>query len=368
MRKRPVIWIVAGLLLASCSNAPSVAVVSPTAEATSTAAAPPGPASATAVLATPTVTPALTAAATAAPASRPPDYIDDRSSPEQLIRSMYNAVNDKEYARAYSYWSQNSQLRPFAQFQQGYADTASVQVTFGTITSSGAAGSVYYNVPVTLVATSTVSATQTYSGCYTVRLPQPANFGAPPIQPMSIEKGVIAAVPAGANPQSLLSQACAGQTGQAITPQAPNPPSIGTDYYIDDRSTAESTVRSMFNAINLHEYVRAYSYMEDAPGRLPYNQFQQGYANTASVQISFGNITSGAAAGNLYWSVPTLITAQTTTGQTTKYVSCFTVHLAQPALQAVPPYHPMSIQRATLQQVTGSDNADPMLARTCANP
>src|SRR5581483_8982233 len=32
------------------------------------------------------------------------EYIDDRSTATQLVRSYFNAINRREYARAYSYW------------------------------------------------------------------------------------------------------------------------------------------------------------------------------------------------------------------------------------------------------------------------
>ena len=34
------------------------------------------------------------------------NYQDDRSSPESLIRSLYNAINHHEYARAWSYYGE----------------------------------------------------------------------------------------------------------------------------------------------------------------------------------------------------------------------------------------------------------------------
>src|SRR5258706_4848942 len=56
-------------------------------------------------------------------------YIDDRSAGEQVIRSYYNAVNRKEYSRAYAYWEVGAaQLAPFAAFSSGYANTASVSL------------------------------------------------------------------------------------------------------------------------------------------------------------------------------------------------------------------------------------------------
>ena len=63
-------------------------------------------------------TPAATApsATTPGPDLRPePGYLDDRSGPEQVLRSYVDAINRKEYARAYSYWEAGvatSQLPP----------------------------------------------------------------------------------------------------------------------------------------------------------------------------------------------------------------------------------------------------------------
>jgi hypothetical protein len=49
-----------------------------------------------ALLALMTATPAL--------AQDEADYLDDRSTPEAVISSYYNAINRAEYARAYSYF------------------------------------------------------------------------------------------------------------------------------------------------------------------------------------------------------------------------------------------------------------------------
>ncbi|MGH6859926.1 MAG: hypothetical protein ACRECY_06700, partial [Phyllobacterium sp.] len=38
----------------------------------------------------------------------PPEYLDDRSTPETVIKSYYNAINRQEYARAYSYYAPDS--------------------------------------------------------------------------------------------------------------------------------------------------------------------------------------------------------------------------------------------------------------------
>src|SRR4051812_40022859 len=78
-----------------------------------------------------------------------PGYLDDRSTAEAVIRSYYDAVNRQEYARAYSYWERP--LQPFDDFTAGYADTASVEVSFGVGGGGVGAGQLYFTVPVTLV-------------------------------------------------------------------------------------------------------------------------------------------------------------------------------------------------------------------------
>ncbi|MCC6629578.1 MAG: hypothetical protein IT340_19540 [Chloroflexi bacterium] len=39
----------------------------------------------------------------------PARYLDDRSDPVQVVRSLYNAVSRREYARAYAYWQATDQ-------------------------------------------------------------------------------------------------------------------------------------------------------------------------------------------------------------------------------------------------------------------
>ena len=86
-------------------------------------------------------------------------YIDDRSTPIQVLKSYYNAINRQEYVRAYSYWgekgSSNTQPPAYPQFAAGYSDTAQVKLKTGKTSDEGAAGSVYTTVPVTLSVTNT---------------------------------------------------------------------------------------------------------------------------------------------------------------------------------------------------------------------
>jgi hypothetical protein len=164
---------------------------------------------------TPTAGPALlpaTPTATSGAGVRPePGYLDDRSTPEEVLRSYVDAVNRKEYARAYSYWDAGaaaSQLPPFDQFAQGYAKTQSVQLTTGAPTSDVGAGQLYFSVPVALTATTSPGATQTFVGCYRLHLARPELQVVPPYHPLAIQSATVHQVPNDADASALLGQSC----------------------------------------------------------------------------------------------------------------------------------------------------------------
>ena len=114
-------------------------------------------------------------------------YLDDRSSPESVISSYYNAISRAEYARAYSYFG--ADFAPgYDRWAEGYADTSQVEVSFGRPAQEGAAGSIYWTLPVRLDVTTVDARDSYFTGCYTLRLSQPANQS-PPFQPLHIVSG-----------------------------------------------------------------------------------------------------------------------------------------------------------------------------------
>jgi hypothetical protein len=117
-----------------------------------------------------------------------PDYMDDRSTPEAVVRSFYNAVNQHQYARAYSYYDAGEGVGDYQSFADGYADTQHVEVTTGVAQDEGAAGSTYFSLPVSLDATRTDGAHRYFAGCYTLRLINPS-IQEPPVKPMFIVSG-----------------------------------------------------------------------------------------------------------------------------------------------------------------------------------
>jgi hypothetical protein len=123
-----------------------------------------------------------------------PDYLDDRSTPESVISSYYNAINRAEYARAYSYFGMGD-APSYDSWEFGYSDTSHVEVSFGQSAQEGAAGSMYWTLPVKLDVTATEGQHSYFAGCYTLRLAQPA-IQAPPFEPLHIIEGKLTQVDA----------------------------------------------------------------------------------------------------------------------------------------------------------------------------
>ncbi|OBZ97274.1 hypothetical protein ADU59_05330 [Pararhizobium polonicum] len=113
-------------------------------------------------------------------------YVDDRSDGAALIRSLYNAINRQEYARAYSYFGEEKPPGDYRSFVEGYAKTVDVQVITGTVTTEGAAGSLYAPVPVAVKSTEKGGKEHVFAGCYITRIVNAA-IQEPPFTPLHIE-------------------------------------------------------------------------------------------------------------------------------------------------------------------------------------
>jgi hypothetical protein len=327
------------------------------------AASSPLPATATdAAVPEPSAAGVSTALATSSPAAQQSPYVDDRSGPTRLMISLVNALNRKEYVRAYSYWEPGALSHTFDQFQQGYMDTVSVRLRLGTVGGSAGAGQFYYTVPTTLIARMTDNSTKIYVGCYVLHLANPSIQGTPPFQPLAIQSADVKQVANNANTRALMAQACA-KWGNP-----PAPPTPGAPGYRDDRSGPVRVLQSLYNAINRAEYLRAYSYWEPGALSRTFDQFQQGYSNTQSVKLTTGRVTSDAGAGQFYYSVPVTLVAFTKDNKTQTFVGCYQLHLANPSIQGTPPFQPLGIRSATIQQVANGANTMALMRHTCQSP
>ena len=144
--------------------------------------------------------------------SAPPFY-DDRSGGLELLQSYYNAVDRKEYKRAYGYWEAGSFGTPggpgaFDAFVQGYADTTTVTLQTGKLSGDAPTGHVYTNIPTVLVAKHTNGSTQTFAGCYTTLHTNPNIDPDPDALVERLVRGKLQLAPANSNPATLLATAC----------------------------------------------------------------------------------------------------------------------------------------------------------------
>ena len=301
-------------------------------------------------------------------------YLDDRSTATGLIWSYFNAIHRKEYLRAYTYWrTPAASLGQFEKFAAGFSQTDSVKVRLGQIGEGIAAGQIYYSVPILIKATTTTGERQRFIACYVLQLSQPAAQGVPPFVPMGIKSGTARLVTIPGNSGALLDSACDGSDHQG-TPRKTAPVTDRVDTsaknYLDDRSDPTQVMRSLVNAINRKEYVRAYSYWEHIVGLAnvpPFEQFAKGYAETEQVQLITGTIQGDAGAGQFYYSLPVVMIARTTRGVTQTFAGCYLLHISKPAVQATPPFQPLAIRSAEVRQV--ANEVDPIrLLVTACNP
>ena len=125
------------------------------------------------------------------------------------------------------------------------------------------------------------------------------------------------------------------------------------DAYLDNRSTAESLVRSFYNAVNLHQYARAYDYFTTPPTK-DFETFQKGFEDTDHVDVLIGEVVGDGAAGSIYYSVQTAIKAKGTDGTTKYFAGCYTVRAINGAIQE-PPSRPFHIDKANLKPIKEDD-------------
>lgn len=119
-------------------------------------------------------------------------YKDDRSSAQDVVRSLYNAINLHEYARAYDYFAVPP-AKDFATYEAGFEDTDHVDVLLGTASPDGTAGKTYYSVPTAIKSTDTKGNSEYFAGCYTV-VAVNGGIQVPPFRPYQIDKGALKSI------------------------------------------------------------------------------------------------------------------------------------------------------------------------------
>lgn len=318
-----------------------------------------------------------TATITATPAEAPPPttaYLDDRSSPTGLMYSFFNALNRREYLRAYSYWRNAADsLGDFETYMAGYATTDLVTIRFGQIGGDAGAGQMYYNVPLVMEVLNSDATTSRFAACYILHLANPMAQGGPAFSPLAIDRGGAIAYPTGSDEESVLETICTDLGFPVGMPLSPNPVTNPADYsaanYLDDRSDVIQVARSMFNALNRHEFVRAYSYWKNPEIIFgTFEDFLTQYEETDQVEFVFGEPGSDPGAGQLYdyVSIAARFTHNNSTVETIQ--SCFVTHLSQPVVQASPPFKPRGIFQANFIPADNSVPLESLLAGISCGP
>jgi len=127
---------------------------------------------------------------------------------------------------------------------------------------------------------------------------------------------------------------------------------FAADAYFDDRSSPETLIRSLYSAINMHQYSRAYTYFSDPPAK-DYDTYTKGFADTAHVDVKLGTVTGEGAAGSTFSNVPTVIRAKDNAGHYSYFSGCYVVR--QINADQDPPYTPLQIHSAKLKPAKQAD-------------
>ena len=278
------------------------------------------------------------------PAAVPPLY-DDQGDPVSLLASYVNAINRREYDRAWSYW-ENPPNASLDEFQAGYADTAFVLLAVHPPTwYDGAAGSAYAQIPTLLLATHTDSSQHNFVGCYVARRSNVE--GAAP--GWWLYDASVSPTPGNSDDVGLLLNVC----------DHPAPPPPGPAY--DDREGPVQLLASYFNAINLGDYARAWGYWENPPNP-SFDDFRDGYADTASVFLVVRPpLGYEGAAGSAFAQVPTLLLVTHTDASQHNFLGCYVGR--SPNLGADSGV--WSLFDATIQALSGAERGAHLLAGVC---
>ena len=99
-------------------------------------------------------------------------YYDDRSSPQTLIFSLYNAINRREFSRAYAYFG-SPPAETLDAYASGFNQTKLVQIATGSTFEEGAAGSAFATIPLAIRSVMDDGGESVFAGCVMARRANP---------------------------------------------------------------------------------------------------------------------------------------------------------------------------------------------------
>jgi len=126
---------------------------------------------------------------------------DNRSDPVATLASYYNAINSRDFRRAYRFWE--TLPSSYERFEAGFADTDRVRLLIEPSPRvEGAAGSSFAEISTIVIATTRSGNERVFAGCYTLRRSNVRDMG------WQIYRGDISVVPSSARVSRMLAQGC----------------------------------------------------------------------------------------------------------------------------------------------------------------
>jgi len=126
---------------------------------------------------------------------------DDRSDPIVTLSSYYDAINSKDFRRAYRLWE--TPPSSYERFESGFADTDRVRLLIEPSPRiEGAAGSSFAEISTIIVATTRSGNERVFAGCYTLRKSNVRDMG------WQIYRADVSLVPSSARVSRMLEQVC----------------------------------------------------------------------------------------------------------------------------------------------------------------
>ena len=126
---------------------------------------------------------------------------DDRSDPVATLASYYDAINSRDFRRAYRFWERAPSS--YEKFESGFADTDRVRLLIEPSPRlEGAAGSSFAEISTIIIANTRSGNERVFAGCYTLRKSNVRDMG------WQIYRANISTVPSSARVSRMLEQGC----------------------------------------------------------------------------------------------------------------------------------------------------------------
>lgn len=229
------------------------------------------------------------------------------TDPVSLIGAYYNAIDRRDYARAYSYWEAPPKGQSQANFAAGFANTvgASVIVRLPYAMSAGA-GNVFAEVPALVIAQHADGSEHYYVGCFTThRSNVPVGNATEPDPNWRIRDGSLREI---STPDlSALSASC------------PNNPTLGQSAAQPVQDNPAHLLQTYFGALVTRSPAQAYWENPNADVVAP--TYGEAIRTAANVELFVNPVSyQEGAAGSVYADIAAL-TRITTLNNTDIYVN-----------------------------------------------